>query len=163
MNYHTITKADMLNGEGLRTVLWVSGCNHHCPSCHNPQTHPYNSGKLFDENAKKELFEEIEKSYNEGVTFSGGDPLYSRNRKTILDLAKEIKEKMPNKTIWCYTGFLWEDIQYLEGIENIDVLIDGRFFKKLKDTKLRWRGSLNQRIIDVKKTLEKGEVVLYEE
>ena len=104
MRYHNITKDDMLNGEGLRTVLWVAGCSHHCPQCHNPVTWDINGGLVFDEQAKEELFEELKKDYVSGVTFSGGDPFHLENREEIGALAKEIREKFPDKTIWLYTG-----------------------------------------------------------
>lgn len=162
MRYHNITHDDMLNGEGLRTVLWVSGCNHHCTNCQNPITWDINSGLLFDENAERELFESIAPGYISGVTFSGGDPLHSDNRDEITRLAKEIKEKMPNKNIWLYTGYLWEQISNLEVVNYVDVLVDGKFMEELKDKLIHWKGSSNQRIIDVPATINKGEVVLYE-
>lgn len=163
MRYHNITHDDMLNGEGLRTVLWVSGCEHHCTNCHNPVTWDINSGLLFDEDAERELFECLSPGYISGVTFSGGDPLHMANRAEITELAKKIKEKFPDKNIWLYTGYLWEQISNLEIINYIDVLVDGKFVEELKDKQLHWRGSSNQRIIDVPATVKKGEVVLYEE
>ena len=102
MNYHNITTEDMLNGNGLRTVLWVAGCDHHCPFCQNPETHDPCSGILFDHAAYVELMEDLKKDYISGITFSGGDPLYERNRETVTDIAKEIREQLPEKTIWCY-------------------------------------------------------------
>ena len=100
MRYHNITKDDMLNGDGLRVVLWVAGCEHHCPNCQNPVTWDINGGLEFDEAAKKEIFDELEKNYVSGITFSGGDPLHTQNRKDVGALIEEIKEKFPNKTIW---------------------------------------------------------------
>ncbi len=162
MRYHNITYDDMLNGEGLRTVLWVSGCNHACPNCHNQITWDCNSGLIFDQEAEKELFTAIGKKYISGVTFSGGDPLFPANRDEILRLAKKIKEEFKGeKSIWLYTGYLWEQISNLEILEYVDIIVDGRFVEELKDNLLHWRGSSNQRIIDVQKTLKKGEVVLY--
>ena len=162
MRYHNITKDDMLNGEGLRTVLWVAGCSHHCPQCHNPVTWDINGGLVFDEQAKEELFEELKKDYVSGVTFSGGDPFHLENREEIGALAKEIREKFPDKTIWLYTGFLWEDIKDLPFLKYVDVLVDGPFVEAEKDVTLHWKGSANQRVIDVKKSLAQGSVVLYE-
>lgn len=150
MNYHNITKCDMLNGEGLRVVLWVAGCEHHCDGCQNPQTWSHNSGIEFNEGAKKEIFLELEKEYISGITFSGGDPLSKINRREILDLIKEIKIKFPNKNIWVYTGYLKEDVEKLKGFECIDVLVDGKFVKKLFDSKLKWKGSSNQVIWKLK-------------
>lgn len=162
MRYHNITTDDMLNGDGLRTVLWVSGCEHHCPECQNPITWDPECGLEFDEKAEKELFAALDKPYISGVTFSGGDPLYPGNRESIIELIKKIKRLFPGKTIWLYTGYKWEDICALDGIELIDVLVDGRFEKDLKDVKLHWKGSSNQRVIDVKETLRQGEIVLFD-
>ncbi len=163
MRYHNITHDDMLNGEGLRTVLWVSGCEHHCNNCQNPITWDINGGLLFDENAERELFEYLAPGYIEGVTFSGGDPLHTSNRDEITRLAKKVKEKYPNKNIWLYTGYLWEQISNLEIVNYVDVIVDGKFVEELKDNMLHWKGSSNQRIINVPATLKKGEVVLFED
>lgn len=162
MRYHNITKDDMLNGDGLRTVLWVAGCSHGCKGCHNPVTWDICGGLVFDEDAKKELFEELEKPYISGVTFSGGDPLHMENRKETGILIHEIREKYPDKTIWVYTGFDWNEIKDIPFIADVDVVVDGKFIEELKDSALHWKGSSNQRVIDVKPTLEKGEVVLHE-
>lgn len=146
MNYHNITHEDMLNGEGLRVVLWVSGCNHNCKGCHNPETHDINSGIPFDESAKEELFGYLEKDYIDGITFSGGDPLHPNNRETVTQLAKIVKNKF-KKTVWLYTGYKYEEVKDLIIMKYIDVLVDDEFKIELKDEKLEWRGSSNQRII----------------
>ena len=161
MRYHNITKDDMLNGDGLRVVLWVSGCSHHCKGCQNPMTWNPDDGLFFDEAAKMELFTELSKDYISGVTFSGGDPLYLLNVATITELAEEIKEKFQNKTIWIYTGYLWEQVRGLQVILFADVLVDGEYVEALRDTQLPWRGSSNQRVIDVKRTLTTGTIVLH--
>lgn len=161
MRYHNITKDDMLNGDGLRVVLWTAGCSHCCPKCQNPVTWDPDGGLLFDEAAKEELFDELRKSYISGVTFSGGDPLYLGTRADLLDLIKEIKEKFPSKTMWLYTGYLWEEVKNLELVSYLDVLVDGEFIYDQLDVTLKWKGSANQRVIDVQKSLEKNEVVLY--
>lgn len=161
MRFHNITKDDMLNGDGLRVVLWVAGCSHYCRECQNPVTWDPNGGIPFTEDSKKELFELLEKSYISGITFSGGDPLYQTNEPEILELAKEIREKFPGKTIWLYTGFTWEQIRDREIVSYLDILVDGEYVKELRDTQLYWRGSSNQRVIDVKKTLEAGEIRLH--
>ena len=161
MRYHNITKDDMLNGDGLRAVLWVAGCNHCCEDCHNPVTWDPNGGLLFDQAAKEELFAELEKDYISGVTFSGGDPLHPNNRFDIRCLAREIKEKFPDKTIWLYTGDLWEDIRNSSLMQYVDVVVDGEFHKDEKDTTLQWKGSRNQRVIDVAESLAAGEAVLH--
>ena len=161
MRYHNITKDDMLNGDGLRVVLWVAGCAHCCPECHNPITWDIEGGIPFDEAARQELFAELGHDYISGVTFSGGDPLHPANRSEIGGLVRIVRDKFPQKTIWLYTGFLWEEICGLDFIPLVDVVVDGRFEKDLKDPKLHWKGSANQRVIDVKKTLTGGQVVLH--
>lgn len=161
MRYHNITKDDMLNGDGLRVVLWVAGCSHCCRECQNPQTWDPNGGIPFDQEAKDELFEQLGKTYISGITFSGGDPLHKNNITEITRLAKEIREKFPDKTIWLYTGSSWESIQKEEIVRYLDVCVDGEFIVEQKDTSLKWKGSANQRVIDVKKTFAAGKVVLH--
>lgn len=161
MRYHNITTDDMLNGEGLRTVLWVAGCSHCCKGCHNPVTWDPNGGILFDEEAKKELFDKIDKDYISGVTFSGGDPLHTSNRQEITELAREFKERFPDKTIWLYTGAIWESIRELPIMQYIDVLVDGEFDCGKKDIKFPWAGSANQRIIDVCRSIGQNKIILY--
>ena len=162
MRYHNITKDDMLNGDGLRVVLWVAGCSHCCKECQNPITWDPNGGLEFDEAAKQEIFDELEKSYVHGITFSGGDPLHINNAYDVAELAKEVREKYPNKSIWLYTGGVWDEVKHMRVIPYLDVLIDGEFEVDKKDVNLHWVGSSNQRVIDVQKTLRKGEVVLHE-
>lgn len=166
MKYHNITTDDMLNGQGLRVVLWLSGCEHFCDGCQNTITSNYDNGLAFDENAKQELFLELTKNYINGITFSGGDPLYPKNRFLLIELIKEINQKFPQKTIWLYTGYTYEQIineNLLEDCINyVNVIVDGKFDKNLADTTYHWAGSTNQKIIDVKKTLQEGKVTLYE-
>lgn len=161
MRYHNITKDDMLNGEGLRAVLWVSGCDHGCKGCHNSITWDPSGGIPFDAAAEKELFEAIDHDYISGVTLSGGDPLFMGNRQEMTALTKNIKERFPNKNIWLYTGYRWEEINTLPIMEYVDVLVDGRFVEDLKSAKFHWRGSSNQRIINVQKSLKNGSLYLY--
>ena len=161
MRYHNITKDDMLNGDGLRVVLWVAGCLHCCQDCQNPITWDPDGGLPFDEAAKQELFEQLEKSYISGITFSGGDPLYPTNQMEVRELAREIKEKFPQKTIWMYTGSLWEEVENNPIMQYVDVLVDGEFEVEKLDRQLHWKGSSNQRVIDVPATLRSGEVVLH--
>lgn len=157
MNYHKIEKTSIANGEGIRVVLWVSGCTLHCNGCHNPETWSFNSGKLFDEAAKQELFEALNKSYIQGITFSGGHPLEDENVLDIYSLIVEIKEKLPEKDIWLYTGYKLEHIlkpvehnQIIDCRKQIvnmcDVVVDGRYIESLRDITLRFRGSKNQNI-----------------
>lgn len=154
MRYHNITKDDMLNGDGLRVVLWVAGCSHCCKECHNPMTWDPNGGVPFEESAKKEIFEQLEKNYISGITFSGGDPLHPANHLDVMNLMIEIREKFPDKTIWLYTGDSWETIKTDPIMKYIDVLVDGEFKIEQKDVTLFWKGSKNQRVINVVKTLQ---------
>lgn len=163
MKYHNITKEDMLNGDGLRVVLWVSGCEHACEGCQNPLTWDPEDGLLFDKAAENELFEELEKDYISGVTFTGGDPLYPSNREEITRLTRVVKGRFPQKTIWLYTGYLWEEVCDLPVIKYIDVIVDGRFILEQLDNTLYWKGSKNQRAINVKQSLVQGNVVLHEQ
>lgn len=175
MRYHNITTADMNNGDGLRTVLWLAGCSHHCKGCHNQATWDPNDGIPFDGAAEFELIEDLKQDYISGLTLSGGDPLYCDNRTDVRWLLSRMKQRIeykniPPRTIWMYTGYTWEeiirmketdsDLKYI--LEMIDVLVDGRFVEELKDVNYHWAGSRNQRVIDVQKSLEKGEIVLYE-
>lgn len=162
MRYHNITTDDMRNGDGLRTVLWVAGCAHHCPGCHNPITWDADGGLAFDEGAKAELFEKLKKPYISGVTFSGGDPLHPKNRDEVEKLIKEIRDRLPQKTIWVYTGYTFEEIRDLQWLNLIDVLVDGRYEADKRDIKLHWKGSSNQRVIDMKKTLDTGKITIFE-
>jgi len=154
MNYHNITKEDMLNGDGIRVVLWVAGCNHGCKNCHNPITWDPNGGLPFDESAEAELFEALDKPHIDGITFSGGDPLFPDNRSEIFRLIKKCRELYPNKSVWLYTGYKWEEVNNLPDIKLIDVLVDGEFVDELKDNNLEWVGSSNQRVIKVSEFLK---------
>ena len=167
----------MNNGSGLRVVLWLSGCSHHCYNCQNPQTWNPNNGIQFDESAKKEIFNELSKDYISGITLTGGDPLYESNLNNVLSLIKEIRTSFPEKTIWLYTGYSYSDIfrrqsscLSQEGLNNFkrreiiklcNIVVDGEYIDKQKDLTLKWRGSKNQRVIDVQQTLKQEKVVLY--
>ena len=214
MNYLKIDKEDVCNGEGLRVVLWLSGCSHKCKGCQNPQTWDADSGISFDESAKEELFRELDKDYISGLTLTGGDPLFEGNLDDVLDLVTEVNKRYntpqnidsnnannnnilnaddnkirlsrPQKTIWLYSDFRWEPIMeyessytddfdyieesYWDGINEkrrqiimqCDVLVDGQYIDSLRDISLPYRGSTNQRLIDVKQSLQKGEIVLWQ-
>lgn len=162
MHYHNITKDDMLNGEGLRAVLWVAGCDHHCPECQNPQTWDADGGILFDYAARQELYGLLERDYIHGITYSGGDPLYCANREEITALALEIRARYPGKSQWLYTGYVWEQIKQERIMSVLDVVVDGCYLEAERDTRLHWRGSKNQRVIDVQKSLKKGEIICRE-
>ena len=157
MNILQITHCDQLNGEGNRVVLWVAGCSHHCKGCQNAYSQDPLLGVKFDDKAKEEIFNDLKTDWCAGITFSGGDPLFINNRKEIIALAKEIKEKFPTKTIWLYTGYTYNEIindaVLLEILNYVDVLCDGPFIKELKDPKLHWVGSSNQNVIDISKRI----------
>ncbi len=220
MNYHDITYPDMNNGDGLRVVLWLSGCSHRCKGCQNPQTWDINSGIPFDELAKEEFFRELDKDYISGLTLTGGDPLYEGNLYDILNLVNEVNKQynitqhidkfrtrnnnilnqdnneiylsLPNKSIWLYSGYKVEKIynnQFIlspsaNDIANIEpdyiisnertndklrndiiskctVMVDGQYMENKRDISLQWRGSSNQRVIDIQQSLKEGEVVLW--
>lgn len=163
MRYHNITKDDMLNGDGLRVVLWVSGCTHGCSECQNPITWDIHGGLPFEREAKDELFTELAKDYISGITLSGGDPLHPNNRNDIGALVEEIHTLFPAKTIWLYTGFTFDEIKSLPFISYLDVVVDGKFVKELNTNDLHWKGSSNQCVIDVKRTLKENTQVLYTE
>lgn len=164
MNYIKITKNDIANGPGVRVTLWVSGCSLHCSGCHNPQTWDFNAGKPFDEAAKEELFEALNKPYIQGVTFSGGNPL--ERPYEIFTLTNEIRSKFPNKDIWLYSGYTYDEIcksrEKFKGITNVDVLVDGPYVEKQRDITMKFAGSKNQRTISVQDSINKGTVILYE-
>ena len=201
----------MMNGTGLRACLWCSGCDHHCRNCQNPITWNPNDGVQFDESAKKEIFDELSKDYIAGITFTGGDPLYSQNLKDVLDLITDLRSKYPisrkidtiyrendnfkyniliknsdkrrisypEKTIWLYTGYTWEQIMYpvvtddfnperdkllkmrRDIVKQCDVLVDGRYEEDKRDITYHWAGSTNQRVIDVQESLKQNQVVLW--
>lgn len=164
MNYHNILHDNMSNGDGLRVVLFVSGCSHRCINCQNPQTWDFNSGILLDNNALEEIFEQLSKDYISGITFSGGDPLNRSNYYEVFLLCNMIKNKFPTKNIWLYSGYTWEQIlqsrELTKVMTSIDVLVDGKFEQNLYDIKYQWAGSTNQRVIDVQKSLNQNKLIL---
>lgn len=161
MNYHNITHADMLNGDGLRVVLWVAGCEHHCQACQNPETWDQEDGLPYNREAWMEIEEELRKAYISGITFSGGDPLHPANRGQVITIAAHVKKNFPGKTVWVYTGYRYEDVKDIPGIEYVDVLVDGRFIQSMADVSYPWAGSTNQRVIDIPDSLATGSVVLH--
>ncbi len=171
MRYHNITHADMLNGEGLRVVLWVSGCQHHCPGCQNATTWDEEDGLPFDDDAINEIYDDLKQDWCHGLTLSGGDPLFKKNRKTIRNLVLTIKKLYPTKTIWCYTGYTFEELleqkeqdsDLKDILESIDILCDGKFILKLADEKTKYVGSTNQRIINIPKSLKTNKIHLWKE
>ena len=162
MRYLKIENVDIGNGLDVGSVLWVSGCSHHCPQCHNPQTWDKNAGEEFTGEVLDNLLEKLKRPYIKRLTLSGGDPLFLGNRDEITNVVRKVKKNFPNIKIWCYTGYLWEDVKDLPCMDFIDVLVDGEFKVELRDITLPFCGSSNQRIINVKESLKKGCVVLEE-
>nr|DAF81593.1 MAG TPA: 4Fe-4S single cluster domain protein [Caudoviricetes sp.] len=165
MNYFGITKCDIANGLGVRVVLWVSGCTMHCPGCHNPETWEFTGGKIFDDTAKQELFEALSKPWVKGITISGGHPLEPENRGAVYDLLQKIKKEFPDKDIWLYTGYNLDSDDFQDPnivinqiLTMCDVVVDGPFILEQRDLTLPFRGSRNQRLIDVHQTLEKNQI-----
>lgn len=168
MKYANIKKHDIANGPGIRVSLFVSGCNHHCKGCFNSEAWDFNYGNDFTIDTIKEIINYLSKDYINGLTILGGEPMELVNQPSVLELIKEIKKELPNKSIWLYSGFTYEEINKMtnkeakEIINNIDVLVDGKFVIDLYDPALFFRGSSNQRVIDVKETLTKKKVILHE-
>lgn len=173
MNYATIKWTDIANGEGVRISLFVSGCTHRCRNCFNEVAWDFTYGDLFDETVENKIIQELASDYIAGISLLGGEPLEPQNQKALYPFVKKVKKAYPDKTIWCYTGFVFDEKSGLlketqkntewtkELISTFDVLVDGAYIEELKDIRLKFRGSSNQRVIDVKKSLSKGECVLY--
>ena len=164
MRYHKIRKMDISNGPGVRISIFMQGCTFNCKDCFNPETHDFNGGKEFTEETILRVLELCDDEYIEGLSILGGEPLHPKNIASSTELAKRFKEKYPNKTIWVWSGYNFEkDLKDKEIMDYIDVLVDGKFDTTLKDYSLKWKGSSNQRVIDIKKSLNKDKVVLYED
>lgn len=161
MNYSGIIRNDIANGDGLRVTLFVSGCSLQCPHCHNLEAQNKNYGKRFTKKTLNELCEELSKPHIDGLTLTGGHPLEDYNLYECTKLCHDIKWKYPNKSIWLYTGYQYENIKGYKILDFVDVLVDGCFVKELADRTLKWRGSSNQRVIDIKKTRESNQIILY--
>ena len=171
MNYGEIKKTDIADGEGVRVSLFVSGCRRHCKNCFNKVTWDFDYGKPFTKETQKELLEALSPDYIAGLTLLGGDPMEPENQRALLPFVRRVRRELPRKTIWCYTGYTFKDGALEEEQSNcevtrelislFDVLVDGRFVEELKDIRLVFRGSSNQRVIDVQRTLSSGNIVLY--
>lgn len=167
MNYGEIKYTDIANGEGVRVSLFVSGCRNHCKGCFNPETWDFSYGREYTEQTKNEILDAVNKEYISGITILGGDPFEPENVPCVKELCFELKKRFPSKTIWIYSGYtfgyLWNrgssDVQDI--LSHADVLVDGKFIEDQKDISLRFKGSKNQRIIDLPKTIKRGEVCLY--
>ncbi len=173
MYYGELKKCDIANGIGVRVTLFVSGCTNRCPGCFQPQTWDFRYGKPFTDEIKEEIFAELDKSYVDGLTLLGGEPFEPENQRTLLPLLREVRQKYPGKTVWCFTGFRLDDELLCQGshprceatddmLACIDVLVDGRFREELKDISLQFRGSRNQRIIDMNQTRRTGVITLWD-
>lgn len=172
MNYGEIKKADIANGLGVRVSLFVSGCTHHCHNCFNQVTWDFHYGEPFDEDVQERILQYLEPQHIAGLTLIGGEPMEPSNQRALLPLVKKVKEMYPQKNIWCYTGYIFDKELLSESrarcevtdelLSYIDIIVDGRFVEELKDIRLRFRGSSNQRIIEVQPSLEMGKVVLSE-
>ena len=175
MNYATIKWYDIANGEGVRISLFVSGCTHRCKNCFNQVAWDFEYGKSFDEETQEKLLTELGSSYIAGLSLLGGEPFEPQNQAALLPFVREVKRRYPTKTIWCYTGFVLDEAEGVltdnrkntsdtkELISLLDVLVDGPYVDELHNIRLKFRGSSNQRVIDVQKTLQEGTCVLYME
>lgn len=170
MHYSTIKDCDIANGIGVRITLFVSGCTNHCKNCFQPQTWDFDFGEPFTEETEEKLLEMLKPDYINGLTLLGGEPMEPQNQRALVPFLKRVREAYPNKNIWCFTGFTYEVLK-IDGshprcevtdemLSLIDVLVDGRYVDELKDLTLQFRGSSNQRLIDMVKTRETGEVTL---
>lgn len=169
MHYAKIKECDVANGPGVRVSVFVSGCNHHCKGCFNEIAWNFEYGNEFNQETIDKVLKDLDKDYIEGLSLLGGEPLEHSNQKGLLPLIKQVKEKFPQKSIWCYTGFDYEkDVmgnmyknwdETKELIDNIDVIVDGKFEESLKNPSLKFRGSSNQRIIDVQKSIASNQVI----
>ena len=171
MRYSQIRSMDVSNGEGVGVALFVQGCPHCCKNCFNPETWSFDYGNLFDENVEKEIIEALDKSYINGLSILGGEPFEPENQHALADFTEKVKDVFPEKSIWCYTGCVIEDLQDPKStyftpytaklLSNIDILVDGPFVEALKDISLKFRGSSNQRVIDMNKSAHYGKIILW--
>ena len=173
MHYGELKKCDIANGAGVRVTLFVSGCTNRCPGCFQPQTWDFCYGQPYTAQTEAAIFRELDKSYVDGLTLLGGEPFEPANQPTLAELLRKVKARYPAKTVWCFTGFRLGEELLTEGsyprtehtdamLSHIDILVDGRFRQEEKDISLQFRGSRNQRIIDMNATRAAGEIVIWE-
>ena len=163
MRYNKIRKMDISNGPGVRVSIFMQGCTFKCKNCFNPETHDFNGGEEFTNDIIDKVFDLCNKDYIVGLSILGGEPLHPKNIEGTTMLAKKFKEKFKDKTIWIWSGFLYDrDLKDKEILNYIDVLVDGQFKEELHNPKLKWCRSSNQRVIDVKKSIEENKIILYE-
>ena len=174
MNYCELKKCDIANGEGVRTTLFVSGCTNHCKECFQPATWDFGYGKPFTREVEDEIIASIKPYYISGLTLLGGEPFEPANQRALVPFLHRVREECPDKTVWCFSGFTLDKELLVDGsyprcevtdemLSMIDVLVDGRFVRELKDISLRFRGSSNQRLIDMNKTRQEGPIVLWDQ
>ena len=163
MRYNKIRKMDIADGPGVRVSIFLQGCTFNCKNCFNPETHDFNGGEEFTDETIQDVLDLCDKEFITGLSILGGEPMHPKNIKGTIKLAKAFKERYPDKTIWSWSGFLIDNIVDKEVLNYLDVLVDGQYVDELHNPTLKWCGSENQRVIDVKKTLKKGEVVLYKD
>ena len=163
MRYNKIRKMDIADGPGVRVSIFLQGCTFNCKNCFNPETHDFKGGQEFTDETIEEVLNLCDKEFITGLSILGGEPMHPLNIKGTIKLAKAFKERYPDKTVWSWSGFLIDNIVDKEILNYLDVLVDGQYVDELHNPTLKWCGSENQRVIDVKKTLKKGEVVLYKD
>ncbi len=164
MRYNKIRKMDISNGPGVRVSIFVQGCTFNCKNCFNPETHDFNGGEEFTDDTIEKVLSLCEKDYVEGLSILGGEPMHPKNLEGVTKLAKKFKQKFPNKNLWAWTGFLFDNyLKDKEICKYLDVLVDGQYMEELHDPTLKWKGSSNQRVIDVQKSLKEGKVILFED
>ena len=161
MRYNRIRKMDIADGPGVRVSVFLQGCMFHCKNCFNPETWDFKGGLEFNDDVIEEILSLCDKSHIAGLSILGGEPMHPNNIEGTLRLAKAFKERFPQKTLWCWSGFLMDQICNPEVLKYIDVLVDGQYVDEAHDPRLKWRGSSNQRVIDVPKSLKKGDIVLF--
>ena len=160
MHYGAIKKTDIANGSGVRVSLFVSGCRNHCKGCFQPQTWDFEYGQPFTKDTEDEIMKALRPSWIQGFSILGGEPMEPENQKTLLPFIKRIRQKYSDKDIWLYSGYVYEEIKDFELLQYVDVLVDGPFMEEMKDPSLAFRGSRNQRILNVPESLKAGKAVL---
>ncbi len=163
MRYNTIRKMDIADGPGIRVSVFLQGCDFHCKNCFNKETWSFDKGKEFTEDTINHIISLCDREQIKGLSILGGEPMHPKNIDGTISLAKKFKEKFPNKTIWIWTGYLYENIINKEILKYVDVIVDGQYNDDLHDFRLKWCGSSNQRVIDVKKTIKNNKICLYKD
>lgn len=164
MRYNKVRKMDISNGPGVRVSIFMQGCTFNCKNCFNPETHDFMGGEEFTEDTIEQVLKLCENEHVEGLSILGGEPMHPINIEGTTELAKKFKEKFPNKNLWVWTGFLFDrDLQNREVLKYIDVLVDGQYVDELRDPRLKYNGSSNQRVIDVQNSVKQGKVILYKD